>query len=355
MPSLFDSYPLRDVTLRNRIGVSPMCQYSSVDGFAEDWHLVHLGSRAVGGAGLVITEATAVSAEGRISPQDLGIYLDAHCENLGRIARFIAGQGAVPGIQLAHAGRKASMRRPWEGGKAVPLTEGGWQPSGPSAIPFDTQSPVPKAMDEADLETVRRDFRAAAVRAMTAGFRWLELHAAHGYLLHSFLSPLANHRRDTYGGGFENRVRFPMEVIRAVRGVWPENLPFTVRLSCTDWLEGGWDIEQSIALSRLLKESGVDLIDCSSGGMAPSANIPLGPGYQVPFAARIRREAALPTAAVGLITEADQAAAIVSRGEADLVFMAREFLRDPYWPLRHAKASGGLLQQPPVQYGRAFA
>jgi 2,4-dienoyl-CoA reductase-like NADH-dependent reductase (Old Yellow Enzyme family) len=355
MASLFDPFSLRGVTLRNRIGVSPMCQYSSTDGFANDWHLVHLGSRAVGGAGLVITEATGVSPEGRISPNDLGLYDDRHVEMLHRITRFIAEQGAVPGIQLAHAGRKASTRRPWEGGKPIPISEGGWEPIAPSPIPFDVRSPTPKAMDAADREKVKEDFRRAAVRASAAGFAWLELHAAHGYLLHGFLSPISNQRTDSYGGAFENRVRFPLEVVREVRGAWPKDKPLAVRLSCTDWVEGGWDIEQSVALASLLKDAGVDLIDCSSGGTVPQARIPLAPGYQVPFSARIKQDAEIATSAVGLIARPDQAEEIVSRGRADLVFLAREFLRDPYWPLRHAKVENGKrIPEPPVQYARAF-
>ncbi|MDB5102403.1 MAG: namA [Fibrobacteres bacterium] len=355
MASLHDPFALRGVTLRNRIGVSPMCQYSSVDGFADDWHLVHLGSRAVGGAGLVITEATAVSAEGRISAADLGIYDDRHVEMLTRITRFIAAQGAVPGMQLAHAGRKASTARPWDGGKPVPVSAGGWQPIGASAIPFDKSSPTPRAMDEADMARVKDEFRMAARRAAQAGFAWIELHAAHGYLLHGFLSPISNQRTDRYGGPFENRIRFPLETIEAVRAVWPGDRPLAVRLSCTDWVEGGWDIEQSVAFSGLLKEAGVDLIDCSSGGTVSQAPIPVSPGYQVPFSARIRQDAGIATSAVGLIAKADQAREIIAKGEADLVFLAREFLRDPYWPLRNADiAEGKRNPAPPVQYGRAF-
>jgi 2,4-dienoyl-CoA reductase-like NADH-dependent reductase (Old Yellow Enzyme family) len=355
MASLFDAFALRGIKLRNRIGVSPMCQYSSVDGFADDWHLVHLGSRAVGGAALVLTEATAVSAAGRISPADLGIYDDGHVEMLSRITRFIASQGAVPGMQLAHAGRKASTRKPWEGGKPIPVSESGWEPLGPSAIPFDKDSPKPRAMDMNDMERVKGEFRSAAARAHAAGFSWIELHAAHGYLLHSFLSPISNQRTDRYGGSFENRIRFPLETIRAVRESWPADKPLTVRLSCTDWVEGGWDIDQTVALSLLLKEEGVDLIDCSSGGTVPHAVIPVAPGYQVPFSARIRQDAGIATSAVGLIARAEQAEEIISKGEADLVFLAREFLRDPYWPIRHAKVVDGKREPPPpIQYGRAF-
>lgn len=355
IPSLFDTFTLRQVVLRNRIGVSPMCQYSSVDGFATDWHLVHLGSRAVGGAGLVMTEATAVSPEGRISPHDLGLYDDRHIEFLSRITRFIAEQGAAPGMQLAHAGRKASTRRPWEGGTPLTLEERGWEPVAPSALPFAPDSPLPRAMMPADMDKVIQDFRRAAHRALAAGFVWLELHMAHGYLLHSFLSPFSNLRDDGYGGSFENRIRFPTEVARAVREVWPQEKPLTVRLSCTDWVEGGWDLDQSVAFSRILKAEGFDLIDCSSGGAVPNAKIQIGPGYQVPFSARIKQEVGIATSAVGLIARAEQAEEIVAKGQADLVFLAREFLRDPYWALRHGKGMGGKrVPATPVQYARAF-
>ena len=355
MSTLFEPFKLRGTTLRNRIGVSPMCQYSSVDGFADDWHLVHLGSRAVGGAGLVITEATAVSPEGRISPNDLGLYDDRHVEMLSRITAFISAQGAVPGIQLAHAGRKASTHRPWKGGKPVALGEGGWKPLGPSAIPFDQHSPKPKEMDEADLDRTVEDFRMAAHRADAAGFKWMELHAAHGYLLHGFLSPISNQRTDENGGDFGNRVRFPLRVARALREAWPQDKPLTVRLSCTDWVDGGWDLDQSVAFSGLLKEAGVDLIDCSSGGTVPHVKIPVAPGYQVPFSARIKEDAGIATSAVGLITRPDQAEEIIAKGQADLVFLARELLRDPYWPLRHGRfVAGRRLPEPPVQYARAF-
>jgi 2,4-dienoyl-CoA reductase-like NADH-dependent reductase (Old Yellow Enzyme family) len=303
----------------------------------------------------VITEATAVSPEGRISPHDLGIYDDRHVEMLSRITAFITGQGSVPGIQLSHAGRKASTRRPWEGGKPIPPGEGGWEPVGPSAIPFDQHSPKPKAMAETDLDATMEDFRKAALRADAAGFGWLELHAAHGYLLHGFLSPISNQRTDENGGGFENRIRFPMRVVRAVREVWPREKPLTVRLSCTDWVDGGWDLDQSVAFSGLLKDAGVDLIDCSSGGTVPHVKIPVAPGYQVPFSARIREDAGIATSAVGLIARPDQAEEIIAKEQADLVFLAREFLRDPYWPLRHGKvADGRRLPEPPVQYARAF-
>lgn len=353
MTQLFDPFTLRGVTLRNRIGVSPMCQYSANDGFANDWHLVHLGSRASGGAGLVIVEATAVEAHGRISPQDLGIWQDEQIEMLARINRFIKSQGAVPAIQLAHAGRKASTAQPWQGGGPVAPDAGGWQPVGASAIPFDHNYPTPNELTQAEIGTIAAAFRAAAQRSEAAGFEWIEIHGAHGYLLHSFLSPLSNQRTDHYGGSFENRIRFMVETTQAIRTVWPAAKPLTVRLSCTDWLAGGWTIDESVALARCLKAEGVDLIDCSSGGAAPGAQIAVGAGYQVPFAERIRREANLPTAAVGLITTATHADEIVRNERADLVLLARELLRDPYWPLHAAKT----LQQPlpaPPQYMRAF-
>ena len=351
--SLHEPLTLRGVTMRNRIGVSPMCEYSSVDGFATDWHLVHLGSRAVGGAGLVFTEATAVTADGRISPSDLGIYRDEHVNMLARITRFIRDQGAVPGIQLAHAGRKASTDAPWRGG--VPLTpaEQGWSPIvAPSAVPFSERSLVPQALDASGLASVVDAFRTAATRALDAGFKVIELHAAHGYLLHEFLSPLSNHRTDAYGGSFDNRVRLLLEITTAVRHKWPDSLPLFVRVSGTDWVPGGWDVEQSIELARLLIPLGVDLIDCSSGGIVPGAKIPVGPGYQVAIAERIKREAGMATAAVGLITDAQQADAIVRSGQADMVLLAREMLRDPYWPLHAAKVLGANVTWP-VQYQRA--
>jgi 2,4-dienoyl-CoA reductase-like NADH-dependent reductase (Old Yellow Enzyme family) len=351
--TLFDPFTIRGVTLRNRIGVSPMCQYSSQDGFATDWHLVHLGSRAVGGAGMVMAEATAVQADGRISPQDLGIWQDAHVEMLARITRFIEAHGAVPAIQLAHAGRKASSEVPWRGGKALSVEDGGWRPvRGPSPVAFSRSAPVPESLDPSGIRDVVSTFRAAAVRAREAGFRTIELHAAHGYLLHEFLSPLSNQRTDTYGGSFENRVRLTVDVVDAVRSVWPDQYPLFVRLSGTDWTPGGWDIEQSVRLAALLHPLGVDLIDCSSGGNVAGAVIPLSPGYQVGFAEQIRRDAHIPTAAVGLITSPNQAEAIVRDGQADLVFLARELLRDPYWPLHAAKALGATVTWP-VQYERA--
>jgi 2,4-dienoyl-CoA reductase-like NADH-dependent reductase (Old Yellow Enzyme family) len=355
MSDLFFPLTIRDVTLRNRIGVSPMCQYSSEDGFANDWHLVHLGSRAVGGAALVITEAAAVEARGRISPQDLGIWKDEHVEMLARIVRFIESQGAVAGIQLAHAGRKASTARPWEGHHYVDPQHGGWVPIGPSAIAFDKQYPTPREMTLADIAEVKRAFVAAAKRSLAVGFKWIEIHSAHGYLLHSFLSPLSNDRRDQYGGSFENRIRLLIETSRDVRNAWPDRLPLAVRISATDWVEGGWNLEQSTELSRRLKNEGVDLIDCSSGGLVPYAKVSVGPGYQVPFAEAIRAQAQIATAAVGMITEPKQADEIIRSGRADLVLLAREMLRVPYWPIHAAKALGQVDRvRIPPQYGRAM-
>ena len=351
--SLHEPFTLRGITMRNRIGVSPMCEYSSVDGFANDWHLVHLGSRAVGGAGLVLTEATAVTADGRISPHDLGIYRDEHVDMLSRIARFVSAQGAVPGMQLSHAGRKASTDAPWLGGKPLTPAEGGWTPIwAPSEIPFGNRSPAPRALDREGITAVIDAFRRAASRALDAGMQVIELHGAHGYLLHEFLSPLTNHRSDEYGGSFENRVRLFVQVTEAVRSVWPESLPLMARFSGTDWVPGGWDLEQSVELARLLAPLGVDLIDCSSGGIMPGVAIPVGPGYQVEIAERIRRDARIPTAAVGLITSAEQADAIVRSGQADMVFLARQLLRDPYWPLHSARTLGARATWP-VQYQRA--
>lgn len=355
-PHLFQPLTIKSVTLRNRIGVSPMCEYSSNDGVATDWHLVHLGSRAVGGAGLVIAEATAVSPEGRITPGDAGIWADKHVEPIARINRFIKDHGAVPGIQIAHAGRKASAARPWEGGAHLMDSTGGWPIIAPSALAFgDELKKVPRAMSEADIAHVQGEFVAAAKRSLAAGCEWLELHSAHGYLSHEFLSPISNERTDRYGGSFENRIHFLLETTRAVRAVWPERLPLTVRISCTDWVEGGWDIEQSIELARRLKAEGVDLIDCSSGGTVPDAKIPVGAGYQVPFAERIRREAGIATAAVGCITEPTHANEIIRNGRADVVLLAREFLREPYWPRKAARALGHKDSLPgPIQYGRAW-
>ena len=352
MPHLFDPLTLRALTLRNRIVVSPMCQYSSVVGFANDWHLTHLGSRAVGGASLVFTEAAAVTAEGRISPEDLGIWHDAHIGPLERIVRFVHGEGAACGMQLAHSGRKGSTLRPWEGLGALPPGDGAWQPIGPTAEPFADNYPVPRPMTAGDVASLVDAFRQAARRALAAGFDVIEIHAAHGYLIHEFLSPVSNTRTDEYGGTFEKRIRLCLEVVRGVRDVWPDDRPLFVRISSTDWVAGGWDLEQSVEVARHLKSSGVDLIDCSSGGTVPVANISIGPGYQVPFAERIRRDAGVATGAVGLITTAAQAEEIVSSEKADCVFLARELLRDPYWPL-HAARELGCKVSWPVQYLRA--
>ncbi len=353
MSHLFEPLTMRGVTLPNRIVLSPMCQYSCIDGLAGDWHLVHYGSRAAGGAGLILTEAAAITPQGRISPRDLGIWSDAQIEPLSRIVRFIEQQGSVAGIQLAHAGRKASTPPPWEK-REVTLTpaEGGWQPVAPSAIPFAGGCSVPTALTTEGIKEIVAAFVQAAERARRAGFRVVEVHAAHGYLLHQFLSPLSNRRSDEYGGSLENRIRLVLEVVAAVRTVWPEELPLLVRISATDWVEGGWDPEQSLELVRRLLPLGVDLIDCSSGGSDPQARIPLGPGYQTRFAEQIRRESGSMTGAVGLITEPAQADHIIRSGQADLVFLARELLRDPHWPLRAARE----LRQPtpwPAQYLRA--
>ena len=353
MSRLFEPFTLRGVTLRNRIGVSPMCQYSSTQGLASDWHLVHLGSRAVGGAALVMVEATAVEARGRISPHDMGLWGDEHIEPLARVVRCVEAHGAVAGIQIGHAGRKAGTARPWEGGRPLPDADGGWQPIAPSPIPFSQGHRTPTAMTLGDLAELRRAFVAAAKRALAAGFRWLELHGAHGYLLHGFLSPLSNQRADAYGGSFDNRIRFVLETASDVRAAWPDALPLAVRLSCTDWVDGGWALDESVELSRRLKGVGVDLIDCSSGGSAPQVRVPVAPGYQVEFAERVRAGARLPTAAVGLITEPAQAEAIVASGQADLVLLGRALLREPYWPIRAARE---LNAPPPIpsQYLRAF-
>jgi 2,4-dienoyl-CoA reductase-like NADH-dependent reductase (Old Yellow Enzyme family) len=352
MTRLFDPLSIRDVTCTNRVFVSPMCEYSSVDGYASDWHVVHLGSRAVGGAGLVFTVATAVTSEGRITPEDLGIYEDGHIEPLSRIVRFIHEQGSVAGMQLAHAGRKGSTYRPWDGQGAIPEDAGGWKVPAPSAIPFTESFPMPQEMTHTGIRDVATAFAEAARRALAAGFRVIELHAAHGYLIHEFLSPLSNHRTDDYGGSFENRTRMLREVVTAVRRVWPENLPLFVRLSVTDWTEGGWDVDESVEVSRVLKPLGVDLIDCSSGGNVMRAKIAVGPGYQTPFAERIRREADIMTGAVGMITSPAQADQIIGTGQADAVLIAREFLRDPYWPLRAARELGQSISWP-VQYLRS--
>jgi 2,4-dienoyl-CoA reductase-like NADH-dependent reductase (Old Yellow Enzyme family) len=354
VPHLFSPLNIRSVTLRNRIGVSPMCQYSAKDGFANDWHYVHLGSRAVGGAGLVIVEATGVAPEGRITPGCMGLWSDQHIEPLARIAKFVKEHGAVAGIQIAHAGRKASAALPWNGGAHLSDAQGGWETIAPSAIPFGGDLPkVPRAMTEADILRVQNDFVATAKRALTAGFNWLELHSAHGYLFNEFLSPLTNHRTDKYGGSFENRIRLLLDTTRAIRKVWPDHLPLAVRISAIDWMPGGWQIEDSIALAKLLKAEGVDLMDCSSGGLVPDAKIKVEPGYQVPFAEKIRHAAEIKTAAVGFITEPKQADDIVREGKADVVLLARQMLVDPYWPAHAAKALGHKLP-PPNQYARAW-
>jgi 2,4-dienoyl-CoA reductase-like NADH-dependent reductase (Old Yellow Enzyme family) len=349
---LFQQFTIRGVTLKNRIVVSPMCQYSSMDGLADDWHLVHLGSRAVGGAGLIFVEATAVTREGRITPGDMGIWDDRHIEPLARIASFIHRMGAVPGIQLAHAGRKASCRVPWEGGGRLKPEEGGWEVVAPSETPFRESDPPPRALSLTEMQEIVSAFVAAARRAIRAGFRMMEIHAAHGYLLHSFLSPLSNHRAHPYGGSLENRMRFPIQVATALRQTIPADMPLFIRISATDWVDGGWDIDQSVALAGALKVVGVDLIDASSGGIVPGAVVPVAPDYQVPFAAAIRELADIPTAAVGMITEPAQADAIIKSGQADLVFLAREMLREPYWALKAGRELGH-EQKWPVQYERA--
>lgn len=353
MTRLLSPLTLRQLTLPNRIAVSPMCQYSARDGMANDWHLVHLGSRAVGGAGLVIVEATAVAAEGRISPEDLGLWKDEQVEPLRRITRFIEEQGAISGIQLGHAGRKASAWRPWLGKPGcVPIDQGGWVPVGPSSIAFDPHYAVPRELDEADIAAVIEAFVRAAERALAAGFKVVEVHAAHGYLLHQFLSPLSNQRQDHYGGSFDNRIRLLLDVTRAVRAVWPDELPLFVRLSATDWVEDGWNADETVELARRLKLLGVDLVDVSSGGTAANADIPVGPGYQTEFAERVRREADVATGTVGMITEAVQAEHILRTGQADLILLARELLRDPYWPLHAAEDLRDTVAWP-AQYVRA--
>jgi 2,4-dienoyl-CoA reductase-like NADH-dependent reductase (Old Yellow Enzyme family) len=346
MSTLFSPLRLRGLGLKNRIAMSPMCQYSSRDGQPNDWHLVHLASRAVGGVGLVIVEATAVSPEGRITPADAGIWNDAQAEGWAGVARLVKARGAAAGLQLAHAGRKASTDAPWRGGQALPAGDGAWEPVAPSPIAFADGFPTPRALRAGELARVRDAFVAAARRALGAGFDLVEIHMAHGYLLHEFLSPLANTRDDDYGGTLENRMRFPLEVVRAVREAWPEERPLLVRISATDWVEGGWDLPQSVELARGLRALGVDLVDCSSGGQVPHAKVALGPGYQVPFAEVIRREAGVPTGAVGLITEPAQAESIVAAGQADLVLLARALLRNPYWPLHAAKALGVDVEWP---------
>jgi 2,4-dienoyl-CoA reductase-like NADH-dependent reductase (Old Yellow Enzyme family) len=349
---LLSPVTIRGVDLRNRIVMSPMCEYSAQDGFADDWHLVHLGSRAAGGTALIIVEATAVTAEGRITPGDLGIWKDDHIEPLARIVKFVHSQGAVAGIQLAHAGRKASCDLPWKGRTGLKPEEGGWQVVGPTALPFDKGNPTPVALDKAGIDNVIDRFEAGARRALKAGFKVIEIHAAHGYLLHEFLSPISNHRNDEYGDSLENRMRLLLQVVERLRGIMPEQLPLFVRISATDWVDGGWDIEQSIALAKQLKRLGVDLIDVSSGGLVPDARIPVAKGFQVPFARRIRQEANIRTGAVGMITDPRHADEIITGGDANLVFIAREMLREPYWALKAQQALG---EEPawPVQYGYA--
>ncbi len=354
MSLLLEPYTLRQLTLINRIAVSPMCQYSSVDGLANDWHLVHLGSRAVGGAGLIFTEATAVTPDGRITAQDLGLWHDDQIEPLQRITRFIRAQGAVAGIQLAHAGRKASTYRPWLGKHgSVKEEEGGWVPVGPSPIAFDPRHTVPTQLDQSQINDLVQAFADAAKRALEAGFSVVEVHAAHGYLLHQFLSPLSNQRLDQYGGSFENRIRLVLQVTEAVREVWPEELPVFVRVSATDWVEDGWNPDETVELARRLKGLGVDLIDVSSGGTAANAEIPVGPGYQTRFAERVRKESGIATGTVGMITEPAQAEHILRTGQADLILLARELLRDPYWPLHADDDLGGRQAIWPAQYQRA--
>ena len=352
MSKLFTPLVIKSVTLKNRLAISPMCQYSAVDGFANDWHLVHLGSRAVGGAGLIIQEATAVAPEGRITPGDLGLYDDAHVEKLETITRFIRQQGSVAGIQLAHAGRKAGMAVPWNGGLQLQETEGGWKTVSASQLAFNPGDNAPEALDIVGISRVISDFKIAARRALEAGFQVVEIHAAHGYLIHQFLSPLSNQRTDRYGGSFENRIRLLLEIVHAVKMVWPKNLPLFVRISATDHVEGGWNLQESIQLSEILKTQGVDLIDCSSGGLVPYAKIPFGPGYQVPFSAAIKKEAGILTGAVGLITTVEQSEAILQNNEADLILYARESLREPYFALKAAAALGENIDWP-IQYIRA--
>ena len=352
MSQLFSALKIRDITLKNRIVVSPMCQYSSIDGFTNDWHFVHLGSRAVGGAGLIFMEATAVSPEGRISPDDLGIWKDEHIEGLKKIASFLEEHGAVPGIQLAHAGRKASHTSPWKGNKSIaPTEENGWQTVAPSAVPYMETDPIPEELSKAGMKKVIDDFKDATKRSLKAGFKIVEIHAAHGYLFHEFYSPKSNKRTDEYGGTFENRIRFLVETVEAVREVWPEEYPVFVRISATDWVEDGWTIDDSVKLAKVLKMQGVDLIDCSTGANVSGVRIPITKGYQVPFAEKIRKETGILTGAVGLITEAEHAEEIIACGKADVVLLAREFLRDPYFPL-HAAIKLGVDLKWPVQYER---
>jgi len=350
---LFSQFQLRSIQLRNRIAVSPMGQYSAVDGLANDWHFVHLGSRAVGGAGLVMVEASAVEERGRISHADLGIWKDEHIAPLQKIASFLKENGAIAGLQVAHAGRKASTEVPWRGGQPLNGRATAWQPVAPSAVAFTSDHAVPEELAVSEIHGIVSAFAAAAQRVASAGFEILEIHAAHGYLIHEFLSPLSNHRTDQYGGSFENRTRFAREAVAAVRSVWPDRLPLFMRISATDWMDGGWTVEDSVALARMVKPLGVDLIDCSSGGTSPLAQIKVGPGFQVPFAETVRRDAEIATGAVGLITDPAQADEIIKTGQADIVLLAREFLRDPYWPI-HAAMTLGVDPNVPSQYVRAY-
>ncbi len=354
MTSLFDPLTIRSVTLRNRIGVSPMCQYSYTDGFSNDWQLVHLGARATGGAGLIIAEATAVEPRGRITPYDAGLWDDAHIAPLKKVTSFIKSQGAVAGIQIAHAGRKASTDKPWTGGKPIPESDDRWwQTVGPSALPYSPQYQTPHELSKGEIKEIQSLFVSAAWRSLEAGFEWMELHAAHGYLIHEFYSPLSNQRTDEYGGSFENRIRFMIETLQAIQTVWPKELPLTTRISGTDWCEGGWTVNDSVELAKILKGMGVDLVDCSSGGNAAEAKVPVGPGYQVPISEALRRESDIATATVGMITSPQHADEIIRNGRADIVLLGREFLRDAYWPLHAAKSLGSENEAPP-QYQRAF-
>ncbi len=353
MAHLFEPLKLRDITLNNRIGIPPMCQYSAQDGLASDWHFVHYGSRAVGGAALMIIEATAVTPEGRISPGDLGLWDDAQIEPLSRIARFVQTQGCVPAVQLAHAGRKASVGLGWQAQQTLNKSEGGWTPVAPSPVSFGEGYAQPHELNTSEIRQIISLFIASTKRALKAGFQVIEIHAAHGYLLHQFLSPLSNLRSDAYGGSFENRTRLVKEVVTAVRAEWPERLPLLIRLSATDWVDGGWNADETVELCRLLKQLGVDLVDVSSAGLVPSAKIPVGPGFQTGFATRVREEADIPTAAVGLITSPAQADQIIRNGQADIVLLGREILRNPYWPLGAAQTLGQTVSSP-LQYLRAM-
>lgn len=352
MSKLLSPLTIKEITFRNRIAISPMCMYSAIDGFANDWHLVHLGSRATGGAGLIIQEATAVSAEGRISPGDLGLYKEEHIEMLRRITTFIHQHGAIAGVQLAHAGRKASCARAWDGGKQLKKNNGGWTIVAPSAIPFYPDDEAPQALNKEGIEKIVSDFRIAAQRALKAGYKVIDIHAAHGYLVHQFLSPISNHRTDGYGGSFENRIHLLLEIVEAIQTVWPSNLPLFVRLSATDWAEGGWNIDETVKLASILKLKGVDLIDTSSGGMVHNAKVSVGPGYMVPFAEQIKNETGILTGTVGLITQAQQAEDILQKEQADFILIARESLRNPNFPLYAAKILGDEVEWP-VQYLRA--